>query len=71
MHDRQAKHLARSCFFYQNKIESCLELFHFADILALEQDAVFALESLLVLCSQESSVGAQNALKVRNRICSE
>ncbi|XP_060687467.1 integrator complex subunit 7 isoform X2 [Hemiscyllium ocellatum] len=40
-------------------IASCLE----KDFLSLEQDAVFALESLLVLCSQENGVGAQNALK--------
>ncbi|XP_048392416.1 integrator complex subunit 7 isoform X2 [Stegostoma tigrinum] len=40
-------------------VASCLE----KDLLSLEQDAVFALESLLVLCSQENGAGAQNALK--------
>lgn len=35
------------------------------DLLALEQDAVFGLESLLVLCSQDDSPGAQATLKVK------
>lgn len=34
------------------------------DLLPLEQDAVFGLESLLVLCSQDGSPGAQATLKV-------
>ncbi|XP_012637116.1 integrator complex subunit 7 isoform X2 [Microcebus murinus] len=34
------------------------------DLLALEQDAVFGLESLLVLCSQDDSPGAQATLKI-------
>ncbi|XP_069315391.1 integrator complex subunit 7 isoform X1 [Eulemur rufifrons] len=34
------------------------------DLLALEQDAVFGLESLLVLCSQDDSPGAQATLKM-------
>nr|XP_015090227.1 integrator complex subunit 7 isoform X2 [Vicugna pacos] len=34
-----------------------------SDLLALEQDAVFGLESLLVLCSQDDSPGAQATLK--------
>ncbi|XP_067845048.1 integrator complex subunit 7 [Heptranchias perlo] len=63
--------LAQTCCYHSNcaiaahsvtvltNVASCLE----KDFLALEQDAVFALESLLVLCSQENSVGAQNALK--------
>ncbi|XP_078085952.1 integrator complex subunit 7 [Mustelus asterias] len=40
-------------------VASCLE----KDFLSLEQDAVSALQSILVLCSQENGVGAQNALK--------
>uniref|UniRef100_A0A667I521 Integrator complex subunit 7 n=1 Tax=Lynx canadensis TaxID=61383 RepID=A0A667I521_LYNCA len=35
-----------------------------SDLLALEQDAVFGLESLLVLCSQDDSPGAQATLKI-------
>lgn len=35
------------------------------DLLALEQDAVYGLESLLVLCSQDDSPGAQATLKVK------
>uniref|UniRef100_A0A8C6DHP2 Integrator complex subunit 7 n=1 Tax=Moschus moschiferus TaxID=68415 RepID=A0A8C6DHP2_MOSMO len=35
-----------------------------SDLLTLEQDAVFGLESLLVLCSQEDSPGAQATLKI-------
>lgn len=35
------------------------------DLLALEQDAVFGLESLLVLCSQDDSPGALATLKVK------
>lgn len=38
------------------------------DLLALEQDAVFGLESLLVLCSQDDSPGAQATLKVKTFI---
>ncbi|XP_037353468.1 integrator complex subunit 7 [Talpa occidentalis] len=34
------------------------------DLLALEQDAVFGLESLLVLCSQDNTPGAQATLKM-------
>ncbi|XP_012493781.1 PREDICTED: integrator complex subunit 7 [Propithecus coquereli] len=34
------------------------------NLLALEQDAVFGLESLLVLCSQDDSPGAQATLKI-------
>lgn len=36
----------------------------FLDLLPLEQDAVFGLEALLVLCSQDDSPGAQATLKV-------
>ncbi|XP_042189111.1 integrator complex subunit 7 [Callorhinchus milii] len=42
-----------------NVVASCLE----KDLSALEQDAVCALESILVLCSQDSSKEAQNVLK--------
>jgi integrator complex subunit 7 len=38
------------------------------DLLALEQDAVFGLESLLVLCSQDDSPGAQATLKVKTSL---
>lgn len=38
------------------------------DLLALEQDAVFGLESLLVLCSQDDSPGAQATLKVKTSV---
>uniref|UniRef100_A0A8C2QFP6 Integrator complex subunit 7 n=1 Tax=Cricetulus griseus TaxID=10029 RepID=A0A8C2QFP6_CRIGR len=34
------------------------------DLLSLEQDAVFGLESLLVLCSQDDSPGAQFTVKI-------
>ncbi|EGW08350.1 Integrator complex subunit 7 [Cricetulus griseus] len=34
------------------------------DLLSLEQDAVFGLESLLVLCSQDDSPGAQSTVKI-------
>lgn len=43
-----------------NIAASCQE----TDLLPLEQDAVFGLESLLVLCSQDSSPGAQVTLKI-------
>lgn len=39
-------------------------VFLFLDLLPLEQDAVFGLEALLVLCSQDDSPGAQATLKV-------
>lgn len=38
------------------------------DLLALEQDAVFGLEALLILCSQDDSPGAQATLKVKTFI---
>ncbi|XP_077194756.1 integrator complex subunit 7 isoform X2 [Paroedura picta] len=43
-----------------NIAASCQE----TDLLPLEQDAVFGLESLLVLCSQDGSPGAQATLKI-------
>ncbi|XP_048343476.1 integrator complex subunit 7 isoform X2 [Sphaerodactylus townsendi] len=43
-----------------NIASSCQE----TDLLPLEQDAVFGLESLLVLCSQDGSPGAQATLKI-------
>uniref|UniRef100_A0A8D0HIC1 Integrator complex subunit 7 n=1 Tax=Sphenodon punctatus TaxID=8508 RepID=A0A8D0HIC1_SPHPU len=43
-----------------NIAASCQE----KDLLALEQDAVFGLESLLVLCSQDGSPGGQATLKI-------
>lgn len=48
----------------ENRRESKLTLFLFVDLLPLEQDAVFGLEALLVLCSQDESPGAQATLKV-------
>ncbi|XP_055090938.1 integrator complex subunit 7 isoform X1 [Symphalangus syndactylus] len=65
--------LAQECCYYNNRgiaahgvrvltniTVSCQE----KDLLALEQDAVFGLESLLVLCSQDDSPGAQATLKI-------
>uniref|UniRef100_A0A8C0T7C7 Integrator complex subunit 7 n=1 Tax=Canis lupus familiaris TaxID=9615 RepID=A0A8C0T7C7_CANLF len=64
--------LAQECCYHNNGIAahgvrvltnitvSCQE----KDLLALEQDAVFGLESLLVLCSQDDSPGAQATLKI-------
>uniref|UniRef100_A0A8C0MQ55 Integrator complex subunit 7 n=2 Tax=Canis lupus familiaris TaxID=9615 RepID=A0A8C0MQ55_CANLF len=65
--------LAQECCYHNNRgiaahgvrvltniTVSCQE----KDLLALEQDAVFGLESLLVLCSQDDSPGAQATLKV-------
>ncbi|XP_055000364.1 integrator complex subunit 7 isoform X2 [Sorex araneus] len=65
--------LAQECCYHSNRgvaahgarvltniAVSCQE----KDLLALEQDAVFGLESLLVLCSQDDSPGAQATLKV-------
>lgn len=50
------------------KVRNCkrelTDSFFFLDLLPLEQDAVFGLESLLVLCSQDDSPGAQATLKV-------
>ncbi|XP_050636865.1 integrator complex subunit 7 isoform X3 [Macaca thibetana thibetana] len=64
--------LAQECCYHNNRgiaahgvrvltniTVSCQE----KDLLALEQDAVFGLESLLVLCSQDDSPGAQATLK--------
>lgn len=48
----------------ENRTENKLTLFLFVDLLPLEQDAVFGLEALLVLCSQDDSPGAQATLKV-------
>lgn len=45
-------------------MELTYSVFLFLDLLPLEQDAVFGLESLLVLCSQDDSPGAQATLKV-------
>ncbi|XP_019491002.1 PREDICTED: integrator complex subunit 7 [Hipposideros armiger] len=66
--------LAQECCYHNNRgiaahgvrvltniTVSCQE----KDLLALEQDAVFGLESLLVLCSQDDSPGAQATLKVK------
>ncbi|CAM5135343.1 unnamed protein product [Natator depressus] len=65
--------LAQECCYHNNRgiaahgvrvltniSASCQE----KDLLVLEQDAVFGLESLLVLCSQDSSPGAQATLKI-------
>ncbi|ERE77621.1 integrator complex subunit 7 [Cricetulus griseus] len=41
-----------------------LKLLAKKDLLSLEQDAVFGLESLLVLCSQDDSPGAQFTVKI-------
>ncbi|XP_068089036.1 integrator complex subunit 7 [Hyperolius riggenbachi] len=43
-----------------NIVSSCQDI----DQLSLEKDAVYALESLLVVCSQDSSAGAQQTLKI-------
>ncbi|KAM9111155.1 integrator complex subunit 7 isoform 3-T3 [Megaptera novaeangliae] len=65
--------LAQECCYHNNRgiaahgvrvltniTVSCQE----KDLLALEQDAVFGLESLLVLCSEDDSPGAQATLKI-------
>ncbi|KAG3258141.1 integrator complex subunit 7 isoform X2 [Ictidomys tridecemlineatus] len=65
--------LAQECCYHNNRgiaahgvrvltniTVSCQE----KDLVALEQDAVFGLESLLVLCSQDDSPGAQATLKI-------
>ncbi|KAI6071880.1 Integrator complex subunit 7 [Aix galericulata] len=65
--------LAQECCYHTNRgiaahgvriltniSASCQE----KDLLPLEQDAVFGLESLLVLCSQDGSPGAQATLKI-------
>ncbi|XP_004853589.1 integrator complex subunit 7 isoform X1 [Heterocephalus glaber] len=65
--------LAQECCYHNNRgiaahgvrvltniTVSCQE----KDLLTLEQDAVFGLESLLVLCSQDDSPGAQATLKI-------
>ncbi|XP_017708532.1 PREDICTED: integrator complex subunit 7 isoform X3 [Rhinopithecus bieti] len=65
--------LAQECCYHNNRgiaahgvrvltniTVSCQE----KDLLALEQDAVFGLESLLVLCSQDGNPGAQATLKI-------
>ncbi|NXS63195.1 INT7 protein, partial [Brachypteracias leptosomus] len=65
--------LAQECCYHNNRgiaahgvriltniSASCQE----EDLLPLEQDAVFGLEALLVLCSQDDSPGAQATLKI-------
>nr|KAF6396851.1 integrator complex subunit 7 [Rousettus aegyptiacus] len=65
--------LAQECCYHNNRgiaahgvrvltniTVSCQE----KDLLALEQDAVFGLEALLILCSQDDSPGAQATLKI-------
>ncbi|KAM5239123.1 integrator complex subunit 7 isoform 4-T4 [Ctenodactylus gundi] len=65
--------LAQECCYHNNRgiaahgvrvltniTVSCQE----KDLVALEQDAVFGLESLLVLCSQDDGPGAQATLKI-------
>ncbi|NXD68461.1 INT7 protein, partial [Eolophus roseicapillus] len=65
--------LAQECCYHNNRgiaahgvriltniSGSCQE----KDLLPLEQDAVFGLEALLVLCSQDDSPGAQATLKI-------
>ncbi|XP_041491390.1 integrator complex subunit 7 isoform X1 [Microtus oregoni] len=65
--------LAQECCYHSNRgiaahgvrvltniTVSCQE----KDLLSLEQDAVFGLESLLVLCSQDDSPGAQSTVKI-------
>lgn len=68
------------CFFVCMGVCICVCVFNFfylttiklgvfpLDLLALEQDAVFGLESLLVLCSQDDSPGAQATLKVKTSL---
>lgn len=43
----------------------CCVYFSSSDIVQLEQDTVLGVESLLMLCSQDSSPSAQATLKVR------
>lgn len=43
----------------------CCAYFSSSDIVQLEQDTVLGVESLLMLCSQDSSASAQATLKVR------
>lgn len=65
--------LAQECSYHSNRgiaahgvtvltniVASCQDI----DDLALEKDALFGLESLLVLSSQDSSAGAQQTLKI-------
>ncbi|XP_063299923.1 integrator complex subunit 7 isoform X2 [Pelobates fuscus] len=65
--------LAQECSYHSNRgiaahgvtvltniVSSCQD----KDNLGLEKDAVFGLESLLVLCSQDNSAGAQLTLKI-------
>lgn len=65
--------LAQECCYHNNRgiaAHGVLVLTNIAascqekDLLPLEQDAVFGLESLLILCSQDGSPGAQATLKV-------
>ncbi|XP_073484512.1 integrator complex subunit 7 [Aquarana catesbeiana] len=64
--------LAQECSYHSNRsiaahgvtvltniVSSCQDI----DQLSLEKDAVYGLESLLVLCSQDNSAGAQHTLK--------
>ncbi|NXU34628.1 INT7 protein, partial [Drymodes brunneopygia] len=48
----------------KEQTDSFFFFFFFAGLLPLEQDAVFGLEALLVLCSQDDSPGAQATLKI-------
>ncbi|KAM4694086.1 integrator complex subunit 7 [Discoglossus pictus] len=65
--------LAQECSYHSNRgiaahgatvltniVSSCQDIEH----LALEKDAIYSLESLLVLCSQDNSPGAQGTLKI-------
>lgn len=57
------------CAYAHNPLLDSLKLGAFLlDLLALEQVAVFGLESLLVLCSQDDSPGAQATLKVKQHL---
>ncbi|XP_012870721.1 PREDICTED: integrator complex subunit 7 isoform X2 [Dipodomys ordii] len=65
--------LAQECCYHNNRgiavhgvrvLTNITVSCHEKDLLALEQDAVFGLESLLVLCSQDGSPGAQATLKI-------
>lgn len=56
-------HSADQCNYF---LATCSLCFSSSDILQLEQETVLGVESLLMLCSQDSSPSAQAALKVRH-----
>lgn len=49
-----------------SRIEHLCVYFSSSDIVQLEQDTVLGVESILMLCSQDSSPSAQTTLKVRH-----